>query len=106
MVTLFRLKAPHGNLTVVLRNPKPELFHFGDIWVYATDGEESGKSAGGRMCEHLDNEVASSAGVKVRVTFACQMFSRGKISINVHCVGFDRNLSIDECQVYVKLSAN
>ena len=101
-LSLFRYLVPDRNITIHLRNPNPELFHFEDIWVYAIDKEESGTSAGGRMCQHISGQMTSSAGVQLHMVFTCPR----RISVNVNCVAVKPNISLDACEMYAKFSHN
>ena len=100
--SLFRYFVPDGNLTIHLRNPYPELFHFEDIWIYVIDEEESGTSAGGKMCQHLSGQMASSSGLQLQMAFSCP----GRISVSVNCVAAKPNISLDACEMYAKLYHN
>ena len=97
---------PDGNLTIHLRNPNPKLFDFENVFVYAMDDEESGTSAAGRMCEHLEDQTNSSAGIHLLMAFACPMSCPGRISVNFNCVNVVPHASLMKCEMYAKLSRN
>ena len=92
----FRFGALVGNLTIRFRNSNAELFNYGNVHVYSIE-EESGTSAGGRMCECLDGQMATSA-VEWKMIFSCPVCRR--ISVTLHHACVDDTFAIEICEVH------